>query len=55
VPVYMYAPRDEVEETALEQLISLAESPLPVGHVAGMPDVHMGKGVAIGAVFASEK
>lgn len=55
VPVVLYAPMNEVEEQALEQLISLAESPLPVGHVAAMPDVHMGKGVAIGAVFASEK
>lgn len=55
VPVVLYAPRREVEEQALEQLISLAESPLPVGHVAAMPDVHLGKGVAIGAVFASEK
>lgn len=55
VPVYLYAPPAEVEDQAREQLISLAESPLPVGHVAAMPDVHMGKGVAIGAVFASEK
>jgi len=55
VPVVLYAPMNEVEDQALEQLISLAESPLPVGHVAAMPDVHMGKGVAIGAVFASEK
>lgn len=55
VPVLLYAPLDEVEQQAKEQLISLAESPLPIGHVAAMPDVHMGKGVAIGAVFASEK
>jgi len=55
VPLYLYAPLDEVEEQATKQLISLAESPLPIGHVAAMPDVHMGKGVAIGAVFASEK
>ncbi|CAJ1419020.1 unnamed protein product [Effrenium voratum] len=55
VPVVLYAPKHEVEDQALEQLISLAESPLPVGHVAAMPDVHLGKGVAIGAVFASER
>eukprot|EP00931_Biecheleriopsis_adriatica_P105525 TRINITY_DN80087_c0_g1_i1.p1 TRINITY_DN80087_c0_g1~~TRINITY_DN80087_c0_g1_i1.p1 ORF type:complete len:510 (-),score=75.23 TRINITY_DN80087_c0_g1_i1:133-1662(-) len=55
VPVLVYAALDEVEEQALQQLVSLAESPLPLGHVAAMPDVHMGKGVAIGAVFASEK
>jgi len=55
VPVYLYTPRDEAEPQAIEQLIRLAESPIPVGHVSGMPDIHMGKGVAIGAVFASEK
>jgi len=55
VPVLLYAPLDEVEETAKDQLVRLAESPMPVGHVAAMPDIHMGKGVAIGAVFASDK
>eukprot|EP00929_Paragymnodinium_shiwhaense_P060991 TRINITY_DN30444_c0_g1_i3.p1 TRINITY_DN30444_c0_g1~~TRINITY_DN30444_c0_g1_i3.p1 ORF type:complete len:550 (-),score=123.08 TRINITY_DN30444_c0_g1_i3:178-1827(-) len=55
VPVYFYAPLEEIEEQARAQLICLAESPLPVDHVAAMPDVHMGKGVAIGAVWASDK
>lgn len=55
VPVYLYAPLEEVEEQARQQLISIAESPLPVDHVSAMPDIHMGKGVAIGCVFASEK
>ena len=45
--VYLYANRSEVEPEALQQLISLAESPLPVGYVSAMPDVHVGKGVTV--------
>ncbi|EIE20289.1 UPF0027-domain-containing protein [Coccomyxa subellipsoidea C-169] len=53
VPILLYAKRSEVESEAIQQLIALAESPLPVGYVAAMPDVHVGKGVTIGTVFAS--
>jgi len=54
VPVHVFADLSEVEGQALDQLRSLAESPIPFGFVSAMPDVHMGKGVAVGAVFASE-
>ena len=77
--------RNELESEALQQLIALAESPLPVGYVSAMPgtfklksvyqirlycsfhavvtrlkqsvsaDAHLGKGVSIGTVFASER
>ncbi|KAK9903997.1 hypothetical protein WJX75_002148 [Coccomyxa subellipsoidea] len=55
VPILLYAKRSEVEADAIKQLVALAESPLPVGYVAAMPDVHVGKGVTIGTVFASAK
>mmetsp|Transcript_31282 Transcript_31282/g.88694 ORF Transcript_31282/g.88694 Transcript_31282/m.88694 type:complete len:164 (+) Transcript_31282:317-808(+) len=55
VPIHLYTTPEEVEPEALEQLVRLAESPLPVGYVAAMPDVHLGKGIAIGTVFASDK
>ena len=50
-------PRAEVEPDALKQLIAVAESPLPAGdsYVSAMPDCHLGKGVTIGTVFASER
>jgi tRNA-splicing ligase RtcB len=44
----------EIERDALSQLKVLAESPLPTDYVAVMPDAHLGKGVTIGTVFASE-
>lgn len=53
VPIYLYA--DEIEPQAMAQVVLLAESPLPVDYVSVMPDAHLGKGVTIGTVFASEK
>lgn len=50
-PIYIYT--DEVEPGALRQLRELARQPFVVGHVAAMPDVHLGKGATIGSVFAS--
>ena len=49
----LFAPPDEVEPQALKQLRDIAESGYIEGHVAAMPDVHLGKGVTIGSVFAS--
>ena len=53
----LYIPKEEVEPDALKQLIAVAESPLPAGdsYVSAMPDCHLGKGVTIGTVFASEQ
>ncbi len=45
--ILLYAKRSEVESEAIQQLVALAESPLPVGYVAAMPDVHVGKGVTV--------
>ena len=55
--VLLYMPRAEVEPDALKQLVAVAESPLPAGDsfVSAMPDCHLGKGVTIGTVFASER
>jgi len=51
----LYAYPHEVEKDAIKQLINIAESGLAIGYVSAMPDVHLGKGVTIGSVFASEK
>mmetsp|Transcript_21821 Transcript_21821/g.30761 ORF Transcript_21821/g.30761 Transcript_21821/m.30761 type:complete len:422 (+) Transcript_21821:12-1277(+) len=52
VPIHLYT--NDIEPDALNQLTILAESPVPVDYVSVMPDVHVGKGVTIGTVFASE-
>jgi tRNA-splicing ligase RtcB len=52
VPIHLYT--HDIEAEALDQLIRLAESPIPTDYVSAMPDVHWGQGVTIGSVFASE-
>lgn len=52
VPIHLYT--SDIDGKALDQLKVLAESPIPTDYVSAMPDVHLGKGVTIGSVFASE-
>lgn len=51
VPVHLYT--DDIDHQTRKQLENLARSPMPVGYVSAMPDVHLGKGATIGSVFAS--
>ena len=40
---------DEVESSALDQLSRVANLPVIHGHIAVMPDVHLGKGATVGS------
>jgi tRNA-splicing ligase RtcB len=40
-----------VEEDAIEQLRKLSQLPILAGHIAVMPDVHLGKGATVGSVI----
>jgi len=42
---------DEVESAALDQLRNVANLPVIHGHIAVMPDVHLGKGATVGSVI----
>ena len=42
---------DEVESSALDQLSNVANLPIIHGHIAVMPDVHLGKGATVGSVI----
>jgi tRNA-splicing ligase RtcB len=42
---------DEVESSALDQLKCMADLSIVHGHIAVMPDVHMGKGATVGSVI----
>jgi len=53
VPVWSWAPPDEIEAQAIEQLKNTASVPWVHHHVAAMPDVHLGKGATIGSVVAT--
>src|SRR4051812_895074 len=52
VPVKIWT--DQIEESAEQQLTTLAGCPFIFHHVAAMPDVHYGLGATIGSVFATE-
>jgi tRNA-splicing ligase RtcB (3'-phosphate/5'-hydroxy nucleic acid ligase) len=44
----------DVEWEALKQLRNIAELPILAGHVAVMPDVHLGKGATVGSVIPTK-
>lgn len=50
--VRIWAPIQEVEAQALQQLKSIARLPWVFHHVAVMPDVHFGIGATVGSVIA---
>ncbi|HEX4939241.1 MAG TPA: RtcB family protein, partial [Candidatus Kapabacteria bacterium] len=49
VPVRIYT-RD-IEPQAYQQLANIANLPIVHGHIAAMPDVHLGKGATVGSVI----
>ncbi len=53
VPIAVWA--SDPPAAALRQLQAIAELPFVVGRVAGMPDLHVAEGVAVGTVFATER
>jgi tRNA-splicing ligase RtcB len=52
VPIKIWAPIEEVESQALDQLKHIAALPWVWRHIAVMPDVHLGKGATVGSVIA---
>lgn len=44
---------DEVEHEALAQMRRVASLPFIYKHVAGMPDIHLGRGATVGSVIAT--
>jgi tRNA-splicing ligase RtcB len=49
--VKMWTGDMEVEASALEQIFNISQLPILAGHIAIMPDVHMGKGATVGSVI----
>lgn len=52
VPVRVWT--DEIESKAIDQLINISNLPIVHGHVAAMPDVHMGIGATVGSVIPTK-
>lgn len=54
VPIKLWAPVEEVESVAIDQLVNTANLPCVFRHVAAMPDVHLGYGATVGSVVATK-
>jgi tRNA-splicing ligase RtcB len=52
VPVKIFT--DDVEAHARQQLANVAQLPIVFGHVAAMPDVHVGIGATVGSVIPTK-
>jgi len=44
---------DDIDDASIAQLRNIGNMPFIHGHVAAMPDVHLGKGATIGSVIAT--
>lgn len=53
VPVKVFT--DDIDHSAIQQLINVASLPIVFGHVAAMPDVHHGIGATVGSVIATKQ
>ena len=55
VPLKLWDSHQPFEAGAMQQLRNVAALPFVHSHVAGMPDVHWGKGATVGSVIATRR
>ena len=53
VPVKVWT--TDIEPEAMQQLINVSKLPIVHGHIAAMPDVHMGIGATVGSVIPTKQ
>src|SRR6185369_3149168 len=53
VPVHIYT--NDIDHSAIQQLLNISNLPIVHPHVAAMPDVHMGIGATVGSVIPTER
>ena len=53
VPVRIFT--DDVDRASIQQLVAVSRLPIVVGHVAAMPDVHVGIGATVGSVIPTRR
>ncbi|MFN3727083.1 MAG: RtcB family protein [Allosphingosinicella sp.] len=54
-PLKLWDSHAPFEAQAMQQLRNIASLPFIHSHVAGMPDVHLGRGATVGSVIATKK
>lgn len=53
-PLKLWDSEGAFEQSAMDQLWNVSQLPIIHGHVAGMPDVHMGYGATVGSVIPTK-
>ena len=53
VPIKVYT--DDIDQASIEQLGAVSRLPIVHGHVAAMPDVHLGIGATVGSVIPTRR
>jgi tRNA-splicing ligase RtcB len=53
-PLKLWDSHGSFEDGAMQQLKNIAQLPFIFKHIAGMPDVHLGKGATVGSVIATK-
>ena len=53
VPVKIFT--DDIDRASIDQLVAVSRLPIVVGHVAAMPDVHVGIGATVGSVIPTRQ
>ena len=53
MPVKIFT--DDVDQASIQQLAAVSRLPIVVGHVAAMPDVHLGIGATVGSVIPTRR
>ena len=53
VPIKIFT--DDVDQASVQQLAAVSRLPIVVGHVAAMPDVHVGIGATVGSVIPTRR
>lgn len=52
--ILLWLDSNSIEEAAKKQLINISKMPFIFGHIAVMPDCHLGKGATVGSVIATK-
>ena len=53
IPVKIFT--DDIDQASIRQLAAVSRLPIVVGHVAAMPDVHVGIGATVGSVIPTRR
>ncbi|MBD3329739.1 RtcB family protein, partial [Candidatus Dojkabacteria bacterium] len=55
IPIHTWIPFDQLDQKTVQQVENIANLPFAYHHVALMPDAHVGYGMPIGGILATNE